>query len=279
MRPRIALPMPHSADREYSARAIPQYERAIELAGGLPVGIALDQTAAALKKIAETCDAVLLPGSKADVDPNKFGAQRSSHTSSADPLRENVDAILLEEAYGRRKPVLGICYGLQSLNVYRGGSLVQHIPDFLPVEKRGLVNHEAGKAVEIAHKVEIAPNSRVAEIVESHDEIPSELQTGRHGYAVSGVDMDEQNRRMLASNGKLVIGVNSSHHQSAEKIGEGLRVTALCVEDGIIEAIERNSPDHFVVAVQWHPERSVDKDAASRALFSALIQAARSRAE
>jgi putative glutamine amidotransferase len=69
--------------------------------------------------------------------------------------------------------------------------------------------------------------------------------------------------------------VNSSHHQSAETIGEGLRIVARCPQDGIIEAIEGTSPDHFVLAVQWHPERSVEDDEGSRAIFRALVEAAR----
>jgi putative glutamine amidotransferase len=69
--------------------------------------------------------------------------------------------------------------------------------------------------------------------------------------------------------------VNSSHHQSAESIGEGLRIVARCPQDGIIEAVEGTSPDHFVLAVQWHPERSVEDDKRSRAIFRALVEAAR----
>jgi putative glutamine amidotransferase len=72
--------------------------------------------------------------------------------------------------------------------------------------------------------------------------------------------------------------VNSSHHQSAEAIGTGLRIVARCPDDNIIEALEGTSPDHFVIAVQWHPERSVDQDEPSRAIFRALIEAASKRA-
>ena len=113
----------------------------------------------------ERCDGVLLPGSNADVDPAKFGAPRSPHTAAADPRRDAVDELLLQDAYNLRKPVLGICYGLQSLNVYRAGSLIQHIPDFLPEELRTRVNHEAGKKVAVAHAVEIENDSKLAEIV------------------------------------------------------------------------------------------------------------------
>jgi putative glutamine amidotransferase len=243
--PRIAIPMPHSIDHEYSARAIPQYERAVEQAGGVPVRIPLDQTAAEVEKIIGSCDGVLLPGSKADVDPSRFGAPRSAHTAGADPGRDVVDEILLQNAYDSRKPVLGICYGLQSLNVYRSGSLIQHIPDFLSEDLRTKVNHEAGKKVAVAHGVEIDSDSKLAEIL------------GR------------RNHRMIP--------VNSSHHQSADRIGSGLRISARCPDDGIIEALEGTAADHFVLAVQWHPERSVDEDEPSRAIFRALIKAASRR--
>src|SRR5258708_4016313 len=162
---RIAIPMPHSEDREYAERAIPQYERAVTLAGGEPVRIPLDQTSAAVMKLIERCDAALLPGSNADVDPAKFGSQRALQTAASDPERDIVDELLLQDAYNLRKPILGICYGLQILNVYRTGSLIQHIPDFLPEETRTRVNHEAGRTIAVAHGVEIEKNSKLAEIL------------------------------------------------------------------------------------------------------------------
>ena len=247
---RIAIPMPHSTDREYGERAIPQYERAVALLGGEPVRILFDQTSAEHRQMIAGCDGVLLPGSNADVDPAKFNQPRSAHCAAADARREEVDALLLEDAYAQRKPVLGICYGLQSLNVYRQGSLVQHIPEFLPEAARRKVNHEAGRKISVAHTVEIESDSLLAKVL------------GRD----SGTQL---------SDGKLSLPVNSSHHQSADAIGQGLRVVACCPDDGIIEALEGTAPDHFVLSVQWHPERSVDDDEASRAIFRALVEAVR----
>ena len=108
------------------------------------------------------------------------------------------------------------------------------------------INHEAGKNVAVAHEVEVAPDSRLAAIV-------------KHGAS------------------QIVLPVNSSHHQAADSVGGGLRVAAHCVDDGIIEALEGTASDHFVLAVQWHPERSVDQDEPSRAIFRALIKAAEAR--
>ncbi len=114
MPPRIAIPIPHSGDPEYAERSLPQYERAVELVGGEPVRIPLDQSPATAMKLIERCDAVLLPGSKADVDPAKYDAERHPKTAPADPKRDTVDELLLQDAYNMRKPVLGICYGLQT---------------------------------------------------------------------------------------------------------------------------------------------------------------------
>jgi putative glutamine amidotransferase len=241
--PRIAIPVPHSGDREngreYAERALPQYEEAVRGAGGEPVRIELDQTPLQVMKQLERCDAVLLPGSRADVDPQKYGAVRHEKTAPADSKRDLVDELLLQDAYNLRKPVLGICYGLQSLNVLRAGTLVQHI--------ESAINHSAGRAVAKAHTVKIEPESRLAEIV---------------GATKS-------------------LAVNSSHHQSADAVGDGLRVVARSAEDGIIEALEGTAPGHFVLAVQWHPERSVNDGAelaeSAHAIFRAFIEAARAK--
>jgi putative glutamine amidotransferase len=267
--PRIAVPLPHSSDPEYAERSIPQYEEAVRLAGGEPVRIPLDRTPAEVMKIVERCDGVLLPGSKADVDPAEFGALRSPHTASSDPRRDAVDELLLQDAYSLRKPILGICYGLQSLNVYRNGSLIQHIPDFLPEDLRTRVDHEAGKNIGVAHEVRIERDSRLAEIVGG-----KELK----GLGLSVAEDPAKTPRGLAPEGNgFVLPVNSSHHQSANAIGNGLRISARCIDDGIVEALEGTAPDHFVLAVQWHPERSVHQDEPSRAIFRALIKAAEAR--
>jgi putative glutamine amidotransferase len=123
---------------------------------------------------------------------------------------------------------------------------VQHIPDFLPEETRGKVNHEAGKAVKVAHSIKVEADSKLASIV-------------------------------VGSTSADIVPVNSSHHQSADAIGDGLRIVARCTEDGVIEALEGTEPDHFVLAVQWHPERTVEDDEPSRAIFRALVEAAGKR--
>ncbi|MGH9514477.1 MAG: gamma-glutamyl-gamma-aminobutyrate hydrolase family protein [Terriglobales bacterium] len=254
MRPRIAIPLPHSSDPEYAQRAIPQYERALELSGAEPVRIPLDRTPAEVMKLIERCDGVLLPGSKADVDPAKFDAEKNPKTAAADPKRDMVDELLLQDAYNMRKPVLGICYGLQILNVYRSGTLLQHI--------QSPVNHEAGREVSEAHEVEIEEGSTLENILRTQD-------VAEHPKSLDGTTVSRA----------LSVRVNSSHHQSADLIGDGLKIVARCPEDGIIEALEGTSLDHFVLAVQWHPERSFDDDTNSRAIFNALVKAAKQKHE
>ena len=260
MKPRIAIPLPTSTDLPYNQRSWPAYATAITRSGGEPVAIDLTSTPAQLNALAATCDGILLPGSPADVDPALYGADRDPASAPADPAREAVDYLLLDHAAKFSKPVLGICFGVQSLNVWRGGSLIQ---DLTPLP----VNHEAGSKVAIAHSALIAPNSILASLL-TPDEAPE-------------------------SNGFLRLPINTSHHQSIAVPGDGLRIVARCPDDGVIEAVELD-PDHpmfhvehptehssarschsqFLLGVQWHPERSYDISPASRALFLRLVSEA-----
>jgi putative glutamine amidotransferase len=238
VKPRIAIPQPHSQKPEYNQRTLPLYKHAIEASGGEPVEIPLDASPEEVAKIVTSCQAVVLPGSPADVDPQKFSAEKDPHTADPDPQRDNVDELLLQDAYNMRKPVLGICYGLQSLNVWRSGTLVQHI-------ENTSVPHEAGRKLAIAHEVALEPDSKLAGIL---------------------------------ANGKSArpsLPVNSSHHQAAGVVGDGLRVSARSADDKVIEAVEGTNPEHFVLAVQWHPERNFDNDPASQSIFKRLVDEAR----
>ncbi len=235
VKPKIAIPEPCSYDREYSQRALPAYVKAVESAGGEAVVIALNSTPEQIARQASACAGVLLPGSKADVDPQKYGAEKHQKTAPADGPRDSADELLLQDAYNMHKPVLGICYGLQSLNVWRTGTLVQHIET--------AIDHSPADKSAMAHTVLVSPDSLLASEV--------------------GLKQTQQ----------PVMAVNSSHHQAAEVVGDGLRAVARCEKDNTIEALEGTADNHYVLAVQWHPERNVADDPASRAIFDSFVRA------
>lgn len=239
-KPRIAIPVPNSTRPDYAARALPQYEHAVREAGGEPVIIEVSATPAEIAQAIKQCDGVLLPGSPADVDPEKYGAARHEKTAPPDSFRDNTDELLLQDAFNMRKPVLGICYGMQSLNVWRTGTLDQDLPED--------INHRAGRSVLEAHRVQIEPQSKLAAIL--------------------------RDEKALPDTAPLLVSVNSSHHQAAAALGDGLRLAAWCPEDRVKEAVEGTAPDHFVLGVQWHPERDFDQNGVSRSIFRGFVQAA-----
>lgn len=229
-KPRIAIPEPTSNDEAYNTRSWRQYAQAVEASGGVAVKIPLSATPTEVAELAATCEGVLLPGSGADVDPQKYGQERVAECGPADPAREAADELLMQDAANLHKPLFGICYGFQAWNVWRGGALIQDL-------KTG-VNHKPGREVREAHSVVL-----------------------------------EEGTRIEALTRETKLTVNSSHHQGLERPGDGLLVAARSADDGLIEAVE-GSEDQFVIAVQWHPERSFDYDAASQAMFVAFVKAA-----
>ena len=242
MKPRIAIPVPNS-NAEYSARTLPEYKAAIEKAGGHAVEIALTLSNSEIAHLIKSCDAVLLPGSPADVDPQKYGAERTAETAKADVARDNVDELLLQDAYNMRKPLLGICYGLQSLNVWRTGTLKQHL-------KTNVVHSRpkgAPKSQKIEHDALVESSSKLGRIVAD---------------------------ALKQAGAKIPIHVNSSHHQALDVVGDELKVVAVSPRDGVIEAVEGTADDQWVLGVQWHPERMISHDAIARGIFAALVHAA-----
>ena len=234
---RIAIPEPTSTDHAYNTRSLPQYIAALHSVGATATVIPLTERPDRVAKLLSTTHGVLFPGSGFDVDPERYGDSRISACEPADPARTAVDELLLQDAFNLHKPILAICYGIQSMNVWRGGSLIQDLAH----EGKTRVNHQPGRTVEEAHAVQITPNSRLDRIA-----------------------------------GAQTFQVNSSHHQAVRVPGNSLKVTAVSPEDGVIEAAELDSSDHFVVGVQWHPERTVTTSAVSRALFAALAHEAES---
>jgi putative glutamine amidotransferase len=236
MHPRIAIPVP-SSDQEYSGRSLPAYISALEAAGASAVVVDLNQAQEQVSKLLAGVQGILLPGSKYDVDPERYNEARLPECGESDNARTVTDELLLDDAFNHKKPVLAICHGAQTLNVWRRGSLFQDLETQLRTE----VNHRPRRTVVEAHTVKVTPGSRLA---------------------------------ALLPVGGLETHVNSSHHQAVRIVGDNLRVTAVSPEDGVVEAVELDSPEHFVLAVQWHPERTLAECAASRLIFKAFVEAA-----
>ncbi len=225
-------------------KAYERYLRCIEAAGGAPVEISLALEPAQLDEVARSVDAIVLPGSPADVDPAWYHAERAPQCAPADPHREQTDFALLDRAAADRKPVLAICYGAQSLNVHLGGTLVQDVATVLGTRIQHDWNSKSGQ-----------PEPHHAALVESGTEL------ARLAFVGAGLQPARE------------VTVNSSHHQSIARLGRDLRISARA-PDGVIEAVESSGAGQWVMGVQWHPERAPD-DALTQALFSGLIAAAR----
>jgi putative glutamine amidotransferase len=233
----IAIPEPTSKDSAYNQRSLPQYIQAIQSAGALATVVPLHERQDRVARLLANAQGILLPGSGFDLDPQAYGEARTPACNDPDPDRAAVDELLLQDAFNLRKPILAICYGVQALNVWRNGSLIQDLAEAGKTQ----VNHRPGREVLEAHPVSIMPSSRLA---------------------------------ALPREGGETVQVNSSHHQALCSPGVNLRVTAVCPTDGVIEGVELDSPDHFVVGVQWHPERTYTTSPFSRSIFSAFIRAA-----
>jgi putative glutamine amidotransferase len=227
---RIAIPEPNSTQPEYNQRSWPQYARAVEACGAIAVPVPLTESPATVARLVASCSGVLLPGSPADVNPQKYGEEPIAECAPADAAREAVDELLLQDAFNLHKPLLCICYGTQSLNVWKGGTLTQDLST--PID------HKAGREITEAHPVEISASSQ----------------------------------RLGDFRGSVT--VNSSHHQAIKKPGDGLEVIATA-PDGTVEAIEQRG-EHFVLGVQWHPERTLETASASKAIFADFVNAVRS---
>jgi putative glutamine amidotransferase len=250
----IAIPEPTSPESvsdssAYNLRSLPQYLHSLISAGATPIPIPLHESPQRIAKILSTCHAILLPGSPADIDPQKYG-EASNGSEPPDPARAAVDELLLQDAFNLHKPILAICQGLQALNVWRNGSLIQDIP----TQIGKIVDHAPGRSVTEAHPIKITPNTRLSRIDKScHPE-------RREAPAFASSHLPEY--------------VNSSHHQAIHTPGDNLIVSAFSPQDGVIEAVELGSDSHFVLAVQWHPERTYNESAFSRAIFHAFVLAA-----
>jgi putative glutamine amidotransferase len=206
---------------------IPAYERALA-AVGLEAVLASAGSPVAI----ENCQGLLLMGGN-DVDPATYGESRNPETDPPDPQLDAAEMAAIAQALDRDLPILGICRGLQILNVHHGGTLVQHL---VPPERHRLVKD--GDRAQPVHSAEVSGDTLLGDI----------------------------------AGGATTWQVNSRHHQAVKALGRGLRVSAIDPSDGVIEAIERPDK-RFVLAVQWHPEDQVFHDAVQLNLFRRFAEA------
>lgn len=212
------------------------YFNAVSAAGGIPLLLNPHMSEAAIEQCMDALDGLLLAGG-GDVDPRHFGQEPVMEIGEIIPVRDQLEFALIRAADSRRPmPVLGICRGLQVMNVSAGGTLYQDLPTQYRSAGVQLLGHSQDDSVNAtAHSVRLETASQL--------------------------------RNLLGAD---VLAVNSMHHQAVQKTGRGYRAVAFS-EDGVVEAIEHTGHP-FRLAVQWHPERM--SDAASLRLFEGFIDSA-----
>ena len=206
------------------------YLEAVRRLNGHPVFINHFTPAIHMNLLLDSLDGIIFAGGP-DIDPALYNREIEPNIGTIAPERDALELELFDRVVERRMPMLGICRGIQLINVAMGGTLVQHIPDHF---KRDHQQKEKGEP--FCHSVEIAKDSQLFELVK-----------------------------------ESTIPVNSFHHQCIDDLAPKLVATAYA-DEGMIEAVE--CPDYpFMMAVQWHPERTIDDDACSIELFRAFMQA------
>ena len=214
------------------------YGEAVYGAGGLPLYIPLFPEREYLEPLVARLDGIVLAGSNSDVDPLRYGADPHPKLGDVLPIRDETDALLIALAEERDIPLLAICYGLQALNVARGGTLVQDIES----QVDGAIKHQQGDVyVRHCHKIDILAGTLLSDLA-----------------------------------GTTSTTINSHHHQAIERLGRNLTPVAWA-SDGVVEAVVDDTSDHWIFGVQWHPEVGWAEDALSQAIFSAFIEAATER--
>ena len=214
-----------------------RYYHAVASAGGAPVLVPLLDDLETLRAIYERTDGILIPGG-VDVDPATFGEKPHERLGRIDPARDRVEIQLVKWAVEDDKPLLGLCRGLQVINVALGGTLYQDLETEYP------------NAIK-------------------HDYFPT------YGYSRDHLAHDvavEAGSRMRHALVDAAVPVNSMHHQGIKALATGLSASAVA-PDGLIEAAESTS-ESYIVGVQWHPEVFELSDPSSGVLFTDFVQAA-----
>jgi putative glutamine amidotransferase len=216
-----------------------RYTDAVIAAGGLPQVFPATTSSAVIAESVERCDGILMTGGD-DIDPKLYAKDLPDElrktVGPVEPDRDTWETVMIGEIFQRQKPLFGICRGHQMLNVALGGTLIVDIGLQVP---KPLNHRRMDKKMEPVHEVNIAAGSLLREIT-----------------------------------GEETLGVNSTHHQAIGRLAEPLRSVATS-SDGVIEAVELKEPGTlpFLLTVQFHPERLIDKNKAFLQLFRSFIEA------
>lgn len=244
----------------------PRCLRAIEMAGGIPLVLPVEIEEDDLRQLAEQLDGILFTGG-ADPHPFFFGEETLTGCGEISVKRDTMELALLSLAMEYRKPIMGICRGIQMINIGLGGDIYQDIPSQVNRELP-IAHRQPPMCYGPSHTVTVTPGSMLADICETA--AAADIAASSANGAVCGIHMPSP-VRSSGESPRICLQVNSSHHQAVRRIAPGLSVCAKA-PDGIIEGIEMKDYP-FLLGVQWHPEYLWEKDPAAAALFQAFVTA------
>lgn len=235
--PDCSVPTPDAPFPKYDLKAA--YTDAVLRAGGLPFILPYSVDPSVIDNYLDRVSGLVITGGAFDIPPSMYGEAEKEKLGELKPTRTHFELAVLRAALARKLPVLGVCGGMQLLNVAFGGTLIQDLATELPAAKPHEQTHDRTQP---QHPVEVKGESLLAECV----------------------------------GGKGHLMVNSTHHQAVKAVGAGLIASAVS-PDGVIEAIEAVDRSNFVVGVQWHPELMVDTVPPQLGVYKALVLRARDR--
>ncbi|MBE7065619.1 MAG: gamma-glutamyl-gamma-aminobutyrate hydrolase family protein [Ruminococcaceae bacterium] len=232
-KPLIGITLNHREDTYFTIRG--NYIDSIIRAGGVPVPLCYDENNTELPEIVELLNGILFSGGE-DVNPKYYGEETQEACGKICDDRDEFELKLYKYAVSKNLPILGICRGIQLINVAAAGTLIQDIPSFT-AEKIPLDKHKQQPPYEnFAHSSNVIEKTYFSELF-----------------------------------GKDKISTNSMHHQAVKDLAPGFKAGVIS-DNGIIEAIYSEN-HNFIVGVQWHPEFLWDKGGETEKLFEAFIKA------
>ena len=206
------------------------YVDSVVRAGGVPFVMPICKDENIIKKMIENVDGVIMTGG-VDIHPFRFNEEPKPKIGEISKERDDFDFLIMKHAFEKNKPIFGICRGIQLINVFFGGTLIQDINS----QKNTNILHSQTAPRDIAtHKIKIKKDSVIFDIFGKSAE------------------------------------VNSFHHQAIGKLSKDFKITS-AANDGIIESIEFKKKDRFILGVQWHPECMTEKDEKMQNIFSMFV--------